>query len=90
MENLSVWAHSPTTRKVLLRDVCATLPEGSLFAILGGSGKTTLLNVIAGSHDRRRQNLTGSVRYCPGTAEIGYVSQEDRLSPFQTRCSQPC
>ena len=58
--------HRLTDRKVL-HHICAAVPEGSLFTILGrsGSGKT-LLNVIAGRQDRHHLRVTGSVRCSHG------------------------
>lgn len=70
----------------LIKSASFSIPEGTLFAILGGSGsgKTTLLNVIAGRYDKLSYEVLGNVRFGASTRSIGYVTQSDYLMPNLT------
>ena len=76
--------------KTILNDVNATMPSGSLTAILGssGSGKTTMLNTLAHRIGRGRLGTTGDILY-NGSSKISsirsaYVTQQDVLMPTLT------
>lgn len=73
--------------KTVLNGVTATMPSGSLTAIIGGSGsgKTSLLNVMAGRMNTGRVKNSGSVTF-NGSEDIrtirsAYVMQQDVLIP---------
>lgn len=76
--------------KTILNGVSATMPSGSLTAILGssGSGKTTLLNTLAYRISGGRLKISGDILY-NGNPEItsmrsAYVMQQDVLLPTLT------
>ncbi len=76
--------------KTILNGVSATMPSGSLTAILGssGSGKTTLLNTLAYRMGGGRLKITGDILY-NGNPKItsirsAYVMQQDVLLPTLT------
>lgn len=75
---------------ILLRNISATIPQGSLTAIIGGSGsgKTTLLNAIAGRRSACTAKHEGSVTFNGRTERNGirmtYLPQEDILYPTLT------
>ncbi len=70
----------------LIKSANFSIPEGSLFAILGGSGsgKTTLLNVIAGRYDKMSYDVQGRIKFGTPQCSIGYVTQNDYLLPHLT------
>lgn len=74
----------------LLRNISATIPQGSLTAIIGGSGsgKTTLLNAIAGRRSAWTAKHEGSTTFNGRTKRNGirmtYLPQEDILHPTLT------
>lgn len=76
--------------KTVLDEVSASLPAGSLTAILGGSGsgKTTLLNNISHRIPSSRLKTTGTVTYNGNpalhTVRSAYVMQQDVLIPTLT------
>ena len=76
--------------KRILYNVSATMPSGSLTAILGssGSGKTTMLNTLACRMGGGRLKTTGEILY-NGSPEMSsirsaYVMQQDILLPTLT------
>jgi ABC-type multidrug transport system ATPase subunit len=82
---------APKSRsKVILDDVSADMPAGSLTAILGssGSGKTTLLNAIAGRIALKSMTMSGDITFNRGgqlkDVRSAYVMQEDILLPTLT------
>lgn len=82
--------HLPTSSKRVLDSVSASMPKGSLTAIIGssGSGKTSLLNLMAGRMSLSRANVTGSTTFNGNTninsVRSAYVMQEDVLVPTLT------
>lgn len=76
--------------KPILQDVNASLPSGTLTAIIGssGSGKTSLLNTLAHRIAGGRLKTTGSISYngSPQLSSIrsAYVMQSDILLPTLT------
>ncbi len=76
--------------KTILNEVSATMPSGSLTAILGssGSGKTTMLNTLAYRMGGGRLKTTGDTLYNgnPKSSSIrsAYVMQQDVLLPTLT------
>ena len=74
----------------LLRNISATIPQGSLTAIIGGSGsgKTTLLNAIAGRRSAWTAKHEGSITFNGRTERNGirmtHLPQEDILQPTLT------
>lgn len=76
--------------KTILNEVSATIPTGSLTAILGssGSGKTTMLNTLAYRMGGGRLRTTGDILYngSPKISSIrsAYVMQQDVLLPTLT------
>jgi iron(III) transport system ATP-binding protein len=78
----------------VLTDVCLSVPEHSITAVLGasGSGKTTLLRIIAGFEQPSAGSisLAGRVIEAPGRhtpperRRLGYVAQEGALFPHLT------
>ena len=76
--------------KTILNDVSATMPSGSVTAILGssGSGKTTMLNTLACRMGGGRLKTTGEILYNgrPKMSSIrsAYVMQQDILLPTLT------
>lgn len=99
----SIWESSPAsfwrrlrgqkpegTSKTVLHSVDASMPSGSLTAIIGssGSGKTSLLNLMAGRMSLSRATVSGTTTF-NGNTEIesvrsAYVMQEDVLIPTLT------
>ena len=79
----------PST-KTLLNDVHASLPSGSLTAIIGasGSGKTSMLNVMSQRMGGHRLKQSGTTLYNgnPKLSSIrsAYVMQQDVLLPTLT------
>lgn len=75
---------------ILLRNISATIPQGSLTAIIGGSGsgKTTLLNAIAGRRSAWTAKYEGSIAFNGKTERDGirmtYLPHEDILHPTLT------
>ena len=78
------------TTKIILNDVSARMPNGSLTAIIGasGSGKTSMLNVMSQRISDSRLKQSGNTLYngnpnlsCVRTA---YVMQQDVLLPTLT------
>ncbi|PGH21586.1 hypothetical protein AJ80_03146 [Polytolypa hystricis UAMH7299] len=76
--------------KTVLNGVSASMPSGSLTAIIGGSGsgKTSLLNVMAGRMNASRVKISGSATF-NGVEDISairsaYVMQQDVLIPTLT------
>lgn len=71
--------------KTVLDGVTATMPSGSLTAIIGGSGsgKTSLLNVMAGRMNTGRVKNSGSVTFNGreniNSVRSAYVMQQDVL-----------
>ncbi|CAL5870213.1 uncharacterized protein PFLUO_LOCUS4448 [Penicillium psychrofluorescens] len=81
---------SEDLRKTVLNGVNATMPSGSLTAIIGssGSGKTSLLNLMAGRMAVSRAKGSGTTTF-NGSTDIdrirsAYVMQEDVLIPTLT------
>ncbi|KXG48696.1 ABC-2 type transporter [Penicillium griseofulvum] len=80
----------PRTNKTVLDNVSASMPRGSLTAIIGssGSGKTSLLNLMANRMSLSRTNTSGTTTFNddPDIARIrsAYVMQEDVLIPTLT------
>ncbi|KAJ5773581.1 hypothetical protein N7457_008477 [Penicillium paradoxum] len=78
------------TSKAVLDNVSASMPSGSLTAIIGssGSGKTSLLNLMASRMSLSRTNTSGSTTFNdnPDITRIrsAYVMQEDVLIPTLT------
>ncbi|KAF6818820.1 ABC transporter [Colletotrichum plurivorum] len=76
--------------KTLLHQVSASLPAGTLTAIIGGSGsgKTTLLNTMSERMISPRLSQAGSVTFNGaegvGNARHAYVMQQDILLPTLT------
>lgn len=99
----SLWQSSPSTLwdrllrrnkedalKIVLDGVTASMPHGSLTAIIGGSGsgKTSLLNVISRRMGGGRVKVDGTTTF-NGQADINsirsaYVMQQDILIPTLT------
>ncbi|WEW60487.1 hypothetical protein PRK78_005974 [Emydomyces testavorans] len=76
--------------KTILDGVTATMPSGSLTAVIGGSGsgKTSLLNAMAGRMNTGRAKISGSATF-NGHEDIScvrsaYVMQQDILIPTLT------
>ncbi|KAI1082153.1 P-loop containing nucleoside triphosphate hydrolase protein [Whalleya microplaca] len=88
-EKLGKGPDGPTT-KTLLRSVNASMPSGTLTAILGGSGsgKTTLLNTIAERMFSSRLSQAGTTTFngLEGVHSVrhAYVMQQDILLPTLT------
>ncbi|KAJ6138586.1 hypothetical protein N7471_005072 [Penicillium samsonianum] len=78
------------TSKTVLDNVSASMPSGSLTAIIGssGSGKTSLLNLMANRMSLSRANTSGTTTFNDNRdiARIrsSYVMQEDVLIPTLT------
>jgi ABC-type multidrug transport system ATPase subunit len=76
--------------KTVLDGITASMPHGSLTAIIGGSGsgKTTLINVISGRMGIGRIKPTGSVTFNGqqnrNRIRSAYVMQQDILIPTLT------
>jgi ABC-type multidrug transport system ATPase subunit len=76
-----------TTFKTILDGVSASMPPGSLTAIIGssGSGKTSLLNVMAARMESERLKISGSTIFNGHTTishlRSSYVMQQDILEP---------
>ncbi|KAJ5989379.1 ABC-2 type transporter [Penicillium waksmanii] len=76
--------------KNVLQGVSASMPSGSLTAIIGssGSGKTSLLNLMAGRMSLSRANMSGTTTFNGNTniesVRSAYVMQEDVLIPTLT------
>jgi len=76
--------------KTILNDVSASLPSGSLTAIIGasGSGKTSMLNVMSQriSDSRLKQSGTALYNCNPKLSSVrsAYVMQQDVLLPTLT------
>lgn len=74
--------------KLILKDVCADIPPGSLTAIIGGSGsgKTSLLNAIAEKLIDDKVKVGGLTTFNGkkglGAARCAYVMQQDILLPM--------
>jgi ABC-type multidrug transport system ATPase subunit/ABC-type multidrug transport system permease subunit len=81
---------APKTSKKVLDGVSASMPSGSLTAIIGssGSGKTSLLNLMASRMSLSGTNTSGTTTFNddPNIARIrsAYVMQEDVLIPTLT------
>ncbi|KAG9249172.1 ABC transporter-like protein [Calycina marina] len=79
-----------STQKDILYSVSASMPAGSITAIIGGSGsgKTTLLNTISGRMPGRRLSIGGTAQFnsISGINSIrsAYVIQQDVLLPTLT------
>ncbi|KAJ5130617.1 uncharacterized protein N7515_006656 [Penicillium bovifimosum] len=83
--------HQPSKNtKTVLDNVSASMPSGSLTAIIGssGSGKTSLLNLMASRMSLSRTNTSGTTTFNdnPDITRIrsAYVMQEDVLIPTLT------
>jgi len=82
--------HLRSRSKVILDNVSADMPAGSLTAILGGSGsgKTTLLNAIARRISSKSMVVSGSIIFNRGgqlkDVRSAYVMQDDVLLPTLT------
>ncbi|KAJ5683959.1 uncharacterized protein N7477_000304 [Penicillium maclennaniae] len=78
------------TSKTVLDGVNASMPSGSLTAIIGssGSGKTSLLNLMAGRMSLSRASVEGDTTFNNNTEiqsiRSAYVMQEDVLVPTLT------
>lgn len=79
-----------TTTKTVLDGISASMPRGSLTAIIGssGSGKTSLLNLMAGRMGMAKAQVSGSTTF-NGHEDIerirrAYLMQEDVLIPTLT------
>lgn len=78
------------TSKTVLDSVDASMPSGSLTAIIGssGSGKTSLLNSMAGRMSLSRATVSGATTFNGNTdiesVRSAYVMQEDVLIPTLT------
>ncbi|KAJ5156010.1 hypothetical protein N7492_008813 [Penicillium capsulatum] len=77
------------TTKTVLDSVDASMPSGSLTAIIGssGSGKTSLLNLMAGRMSLSRAAVSGETTFNGNTVNSvrnAYVMQEDVLIPTLT------
>lgn len=76
--------------KTVLNGVSASMPHGSLTAIIGGSGsgKTSLLNVMAGRMAASRVKVSGSTTFDDSgdinSIRSAYVMQQDVLIPTLT------
>ena len=76
--------------KTILSDVNATMPSGSLTAILGssGSGKTSMLNAMASRISDGKLKTTGDILYNRSlrlsSIRSAYVMQQDILLPTLT------
>ena len=83
-------ARKETEFKEIINEVSATMPSGSLTAILGssGSGKTTMLNTLAHRIGGGRLKITGDILYneSPTISSVrsAYVMQQDVLLPTLT------
>ncbi|KAJ5341263.1 hypothetical protein N7541_010387 [Penicillium brevicompactum] len=80
----------PDTSKAVLQSISASMPSGSLTAIIGssGSGKTSLLNLMASRMSMSRAHASGTTTF-NGDSDIAhirsaYVMQEDVLIPTLT------
>ncbi|RDW68071.1 ABC transporter-like protein [Coleophoma cylindrospora] len=79
----------PETKQIL-HSISASMPAGTLTAIIGGSGsgKTTMLNTLAERMKSSRLSISGSVTYngMTGVDSIrsAYVMQQDILVPTLT------
>lgn len=80
----------PSPPKPVLTGIDASMPSGSLTAIIGssGSGKTSLLNLMAGRMGVAGATVSGSTTF-NGDPDLGrirsaYVMQEDVLVPTLT------
>lgn len=84
------WGDSKRPSKVILDEVSARMPSGSLTAILGssGSGKTTLLNAIAHRISPKSMDVAGSIVFHGNEKLKGvrraYLMQDDILLPTLT------
>jgi ABC-type multidrug transport system ATPase subunit/ABC-type multidrug transport system permease subunit len=83
--------HQPSkTSKAVLDNVSASMPSGSLTAIIGssGSGKTSLLNLMASRMSVSRTNTSGTTTFNDDPditrTRSAYVMQEDVLIPTLT------
>ncbi|KAH8819749.1 ABC transporter-like protein [Xylogone sp. PMI_703] len=82
--------HDGPTTKQILHDVSASMPAGTLTAIIGGSGsgKTTMLNTMAERVASARLSIGGTTRFngMDGVNSIrsAYVMQQDILLPTLT------
>lgn len=80
---------TPTTKRIL-HSVCASMPVGTLTAIIGGSGsgKTTMLNTMAERMTSGRLTIDGTTTFngMGGVHSIrsAYVMQQDVLLPTLT------
>ncbi|RFU34068.1 hypothetical protein B7463_g2324, partial [Scytalidium lignicola] len=78
------------TSKQILHSVSASMPAGTLTAIIGGSGsgKTTLLNTMAERVTSARLAIGGTTRFNDmdgvGSIRSAYVMQQDILLPTLT------
>ncbi|CAI7647703.1 unnamed protein product [Penicillium bialowiezense] len=80
----------PDTSKTVLQSISASMPSGSLTAIIGssGSGKTSLLNLMASRMSMSRAHASGTTTF-NGDSNMShirsaYVMQEDVLIPTLT------
>ncbi|KAK2841573.1 hypothetical protein FQN49_006125 [Arthroderma sp. PD_2] len=78
------------TFKTILDGVTASMPHGTLTAIIGGSGsgKTSLLNVMAGRMGVSRMKVTGAAKFNStgnlNGSRSAYLMQQDVLIPTLT------
>jgi ABC-type multidrug transport system ATPase subunit len=78
------------SRKIILDDISANMPAGSLTAIIGssGSGKTTLLNAIAHRIPLSSMDVSGNIAFNRNRqlkdVRSAYVMQDDILLPTLT------
>src|SRR5207253_803074 len=76
--------------KTILNDISASMPSGTLIAIIGGSGsgKTSLLNQMSGRMKGNRLSTSGRTLFngAEDTSSIrsAYVIQQDILLPTLT------
>lgn len=76
--------------KIILHDVSADMPRGTLTAIIGGSGsgKTSMLNTISERMSSRRLTISGMTTFNGqrgiNTIRSAYVMQQDVLLPSLT------
>ena len=89
-KNQSVDVEQSSRRKVILNNVSAYMPSGSLIAIIGasGSGKTSMLNAMSHRINDRRLETSGTTVY-NGDSRLSsirsaYVQQLDILLPTLT------
>ncbi|KAF3490953.1 ATP-dependent ABC transporter [Arthroderma uncinatum] len=91
----ALWKHFSLSRrrapfKTVLDGVTASMPHGTLTAIIGGSGsgKTSLLNVMAGRMGTSRMKVTGTAKFNSSGGINGsrsaYLMQQDVLIPTLT------